>query len=165
MKNKSMTYLLIAGVLAVWGIVFYRIYASVAKDESQGNQAVAALKPIRNEEQEDTFVLLANYRDPFLGTSARAEDPTAKKVSRSLPSGPKKPEVQIDWSFIDYNGSVYNKASKKTVSLLTIRGQSCMLNEKDSSNQVTLLKNFGDSVLVAFSGKKKVIRLNEKITR
>ena len=152
-----MTYFLIAGVVAIWGIVFYRIFTSVAQDE--GTQVISFKKTaaVAAHELKDTFRLIASYRDPFLGTMASAVgEPIKAKASVARP---KTAEIQIDWSFIAYNGSVYNKQAKKSIALLTIKGQDVMMSEKETVGDVTLAKNFGDSIQVIYQKKKNMVKL------
>lgn len=153
-----MTYGLIAVVIAVWGIIFYRIFNSISSEEKP--VAFTSFNSTQVEEQDkaltDTFRLIATGRDPFLGNVAKAKTiGLPKRASKKI----KVPEVPVDWSFIGYNGIVYNPSAKKKVVFMTIHGREVMMNEGDKADEVTLVKNFGDSVKVAFSGQTHVVRL------
>ena len=157
MKNKSLTYLLLAGVMCIWGIVFYRIYSSVSKEETSTVLFKSTGPAAAVQEAAGEFILNGNYRDPFLGTMQNTALPRPKKKIAS--AKPKVPEIPIDWSFIGYSGAVYNKIAKRKVTLMTVRGQSFMVNETEKAGDVTLLKNFGDSIKISYQGKVKFIRL------
>lgn len=168
MKNKNVTYLLIAGVVVVWGLIFYRVFSGL----DSGEDTVIAMpkrKVIKQtqEKEEEVLVLFANYRDPFLGGTSRAISVTRTDAygsnTSSIPRKPavkkeKQEEVPIDWTFLDYVGIVQNKETKKKVGLLTISGKEYMVNEKDQINGVTILRKERDSIQVNYSGKDKWIR-------
>jgi len=90
MKSKSLTYFLIAGVMAIWGIVFYRLYTSVSTNEDTSTNDFKLQKNVmKKDASTDSFQLVANYRDPFLGTLVLIQNKvlTRKKKYYSKSSG------------------------------------------------------------------------------
>ena len=161
MKNKSTTYFLIFGVLAIWGGVFYRIFSGINTDEE------VIIAPVKNvlakvpEKEEAAFLLLGNYRDPFLGTTSNAlasNNPDGLKRVRMKKPEVKKEVIVIDWSFIDYIGIVQNKETAKKVGLVVLSGKEYMVNENDLVNEVLILKKERDSIFVQYKETKKWIR-------
>src|ERR1700753_1159389 len=79
MKNKKLTYILIAVVVGVWGMILYRVFDTVGEND---DAPVTAFIPKDKEPlndyaiQPDTTRLLLNYRDPFGLT--KQKDTTAK---------------------------------------------------------------------------------------
>ena len=72
MKNKSTMYVLLVGVLIIWGLIFYRVFAGIGSDNTS-SFAIPLKKSLQTtiQKEEEVFVLLANYRDPFLGSTSR----------------------------------------------------------------------------------------------
>jgi hypothetical protein len=166
LKNKKLTYLLICSVLAVWGIIVYRVFARSAGDQKEYESSPAQKapeEPLDDYELKDNFTLNLNYRDPFSGTGSTETEQTAPPdflteqipVFNNLPASP----PPIDWSFIRYAGRVVNPASRKTITLLIINSLETMIGEGEQIRGVKLIKNYRDSVKVSFQGKEKFIRL------
>ena len=71
MKNKKLTSGLLMVVVLVWGLIFYKIFNAIG---SSGK--VAYNKSLDNDRKDtemtnrDTFNIINNYRDPFLGSMA-----------------------------------------------------------------------------------------------
>jgi hypothetical protein len=159
MKNKKLTYFLIAIVLGVWGLILYRIFDAVgATDDAPMPVATKQGKEVFNDFSipKDTAKLLLNYRDPFGIT--KPKDTTIKisgEISRKNISTTPKPVM--NWSFISYSGYVRNPTSKKLIALVSINGQNITLAEGETKNQVKLLKNLRDSIKISYEGKTKFI--------
>jgi hypothetical protein len=165
LKNKKLTYLLICSVLAVWGIIVYRVFARSAGDQKEYGSSPArkvSEEPLDDYELKDTFTLSLNYRDPFLGKGGAEEEQT---VALELLDGPLSVfnnfpvPPPIDWSFIRYAGRVVNPTSRRTITLLIIDNIETMIGEGEQIRGVKLIKNYRDSVKVSFQGKEKFIRL------
>ncbi len=162
-KNKKLTYLLICAVAAVWGIIIYRVF--FLEPGNDYTPAFAEAKPVHEpfdqyQEKPDTFKLALNYRDPFLGSAYKTEEPIVEagppKPSTLLPVKPLPPA--INWSGIRYSGYITNPGTKKMVSIVTVNGKERMLGEGEVLDGVKLLKNKKDSILVEWLGKQKYIR-------
>lgn len=161
MKNKKVTYLLIAVVLGVWGLILYRLFDAVGNNNDI--PPVANMRQVKEEYNDfslpkDTAKLKLNYRDPF--GLAKPKDTTSKRTAVSIKQ-PIKTNVKpsINWGFISYAGYVRNPASKKLVTLLLINGKNVTLSEGETREQVKLLRNLRDSVKVSYQGKTKFITL------
>jgi hypothetical protein len=166
--NKPLTYVLIGGVLLVWGVIFFRVFMGTAETTPS---IVSPRSVIRNEKQNsfarDTFDLLLSYRDPFLSNTARTGNGFAsfysgqangnvKAVKKKVKV--KEPVVEIDWSFISYLGLVNNKVQKKNIGLMVVNGKEYMINEGDRIEEITVLKKAKDSIQVSYKEQKKWIR-------
>lgn len=120
MKNKGVTYLLIAAVCMIWGIVIYRIFSGMSDDDTNYSQTQVS-KYIDIDSVSETYSLIASYRDPFLGKSfvskpIYSNSLSIKQTKKIVTSAPKSVEVPkaivyIDWSFIQYNGLISNKGT------------------------------------------------------
>ena len=113
MKNKKLLYILLPASVIIWGLVIYRIFSALSSPETPDRVILAKnIKTRVNNTQADTFSIAANYRDPFLG-SMQTETP--KRVASGVVKQKitPQPQIQADWSFIQYKGMVANQQSKK----------------------------------------------------
>jgi hypothetical protein len=160
MKNKPVTYFLIAAVIGLWGMIIYRVLTAVTqKDDDDAQQLIASPKETFDDYSipPDTSKLLLNYRDPF-GIVKQKDTVSA---ARKMPTAPNRPaesmKPAVNWSFITYSGYIRNPNSRKLVALVNINGQTVTLIEGETKNQVKLLKNLRDSIKVSYAGHTKFI--------
>ena len=153
MAKNTKTYLLLGAVLFIWGAVGYRIYKGISPSELSLNAETEQVnfKP-KEFEQKDTFSILANYRDPFLGTMAKKNPP----VVRSKKQAPPVPEIMIT-----YTGSVLGKNSSNSVFFVNIEGVQQLLKLKQTVNGVTLVSGTEKEIKVRHKGKLRTISLQQ----
>ncbi|WP_448698212.1 hypothetical protein ACFGVR_15445 [Mucilaginibacter sp. AW1-3] len=165
MKHKGMTSILVIAVIAVWGLIIYRVLQSAGGDDAQPFQTTPNIKKeVFNDYAmpQDTTHLLLNYRDPFspkkTDTAARPFNRVSVPVKSSLV--PAKPLV--NWSFITYTGYLGKPGSKRIMTMMSVNGREVMMAEGEITEQVKLLKNMKDSVKILYQGKTKFITMNSK---
>lgn len=160
MKNKKLTYLLGVIVLAIWGMIVYRVFVAVKgndDDHVPTGQVTASREPYNDYSiPRDTTHLLLNYRDPF--GLVKFKDTAelvvkASRISRVVPI----PKPAINWTFIQYAGYIRNPGSKKLIALVNINGKNEMLKEGETKEQVKLIKNMRDSIKISYNGQIKCI--------
>lgn len=159
-KNKRTTYLLICAVAVVWGIILYKIFFKATDSDDQIKTGVVKVTREPYDQyvaKPDTFKLVLNYRDPFIGTPVAAE----KKMDNQIVK-PVSPVINlpppINWGTIQYTGRIINPVSKKVVSILSVNGAERMMSEGEIFQGVKLLKNKRDSILISWQGKQKYIK-------
>ena len=154
MKKNTKTYVLLGIVALIWGIIGYRIISAISSDPEPQTTAVNAdFKPLPVQEKE-TFTILADYRDPFLGTLPKK---TAKKVKRSTkPKAPPAPEIAIA-----YTGFVADKEAKDNIFFVTINGQQHLMSSGNEIDKVKLLSGNASSIKIRYNNKTKTIQLKE----
>ena len=151
MKNKNKTYLLLAIVLIVWGILGIKIVGAINPEPNEGLTTVITEKFVPKAIKErDTFSIVANYRDPFLGTLPKG---TLKK-KRVVPKKEKLPE-----KIIMYSGSIMDAKTKKRIFFVSIDGQQHMLSKNDIMDEVRLVSGNTNWIKVKYQGKTKTISL------
>jgi hypothetical protein len=162
MKNKKLTYVLIFFVLVVWGIIIYRLFSAMNQDDDPPMAERVQIKESYNDftVKKDTESLKLNYRDPFSSITKETPDTITKHpiaINKVL-----KPVIKpgINWAAIKYSGYIRNPGSKKLIAIMEINGQSVMLSEGESAEQLTLLKNARDSVKVRYKDQVKFISVN-----
>jgi hypothetical protein len=157
MKNKTLTYVLLAVVALVWFKVFVRLKDNfVATDVTAGRQNRQV--EFRNISKPKSFSLSANYRDPFLAGNHNQPKPVADPSNMTLREYkvPKpKPEPKIVyWPAIKYYGFVRNNSTKNPRLIVQIDGVIYKLHTKDE-----ILDNI--QVISADGDKMKLKYLNE----
>jgi hypothetical protein len=151
-KNKNLTYFLIAASLGIWGFVFYRIFKSSDSGESNimpTSKRIAVEKSV----PEEKYALIANYPDPFLKHLKRPARISSGIRRPVAPATPKTPPIPIDWSFIDFIGIVKNPIQKKKFYLINLRGHEILVAEGQQIDDVSIIKLFGDSLKVKYQDK------------
>jgi hypothetical protein len=163
MKNKKLTYLLGLLAVIVWGMIIDRIFNALTAEKEVGVMVVQNLK--RHEDLNDYSVptdtthLLLNYKDPFRLTK---QPDTTTKVARQtarIREIPSAPKPIFSWNFIKYSGYTRTAGSKKLLAVMTINGQSAIMQEGEMASEVKLIKNYQDSVKVTFKGRTGYIRM------
>jgi len=164
MKKKALTYLLGIAVIAIWGMIIYRvIQAFSGNDTPQFQNSVSIKKEAFNDYTipKDTASLNLNYRDPF---SDKKTDTIAAQAHKAIThTNPiiNRPKPQVNWSGIKYIGFVGKSGSKKWIAMMTINGREAMMAEGETTDQVKLIKNMRDSVKVSYQGATRFITMNK----
>ncbi|HXA01795.1 MAG TPA: hypothetical protein VNW99_07405, partial [Cytophagaceae bacterium] len=112
---------------------------------------------------DDSFALLANYRDPFLGDVPRLVMNRMNKSSDRIKIGnPQEKEKNIDKpvdiSFILFYGIVNNPSTKKKIALVSLNNKQYMASEGETIEEVSFIKNDKDSVLISYNKKSFYIK-------
>lgn len=151
MKNKNKTYLLLAIVLVVWGILGLKIVGAINPEPNEDHITVITEKFVPKAiKKRDTFSIVANYRDPFLGTLPKG----THKKKRVAPKKEKLPEKNIL-----YSGSIMDAQTKKRIFFVNIDGQQHMLSKNDAVDEVRLVSGNTNWIKVKYQGKTKTISL------
>ena len=157
MKKKKTLYIMLPIVVTVWGFVFYQLFASFF---STPNYATEKAEQIINIEEikEDTFLIIADYRDPFLGKKVRLKK-TNYTSSNVKKSSVKKSQVKTErsWPSITYNGMIKNNNSDRRVGIVKVNGKEYLVKEKDVVNEVAILSIGKNTVSVRFQKENKTI--------
>ena len=158
MKKKKIIYLLVPLVVIVWGFVFYQLSSSFLSTPNYAKKET--LQKINIDEiKRDTFSIVANYRDPFLGTatsSNRSNGSLTKKTSNK----PKiKTEVKAEkpWPIITYKGMIKNNNSEKRVGIIKIDGKEYLVKEGDLLKDLKIIEISKQLIKVNFQKESKSI--------
>ncbi|RDY60783.1 hypothetical protein [Flagellimonas nanhaiensis] len=149
MSKNVKTYVLLGLVLAIWGIIGYRLLG-VFSPESDGLSVVAIddYQP-KKTIKKDTFSLIADYRDPFLGTRSKS---TRKKQSTTKVKAPTTPFPNIV-----FTGLVSGGQTKDNIFFVTIAGNQKLMKKGSTNDGVTLLGGSSKSIRVRHKGIVKTI--------
>jgi hypothetical protein len=159
MKNKKLTYFLGLIVVAVWGMILYRVFDAYSGNDD--DTPITTGKPVKEAYNDytipkDTTHLLLNYRDPF-GLSKPKDTLNGPLANHHKSIIPISAKPAVNWSFIQYSGYIRNPGSKKLIALVTINGKNETLSEGEMKGQVKLIKNLRDSIKISFNGQTKYI--------
>jgi hypothetical protein len=163
MDKKLKTYIMLALAVIIWGYAGFSFFRTFSNKKNQDISTDYTVSPENaNAGLADTFMLLSNYQDPFLGRSLARSTGTLQAPVRTKPAVLKKEEVKpvliTDFSFISFIGMVTNPSTGKRVALVDLKGRQYMVSEGEQIEQVTFLKCFSDSIKVSYHDETKFIK-------
>ena len=155
-----LTYLLIAGSLLVWGLVFYKVFSYIGGGDGSTVTNIPSIAAPPVLEKEEEYTLLLNYRDPFLGKTETGIEKSniGSAVKKKKMAKIKEPGKPIDVSFISYAGMITNPSTKRKVALITIKGRQSMVAEVEVLDDVKFIKNYRDSIQISYLGRTAYIK-------
>jgi hypothetical protein len=164
MDNKKLkTYIMLVLAVIIWGYAgfsFFRTFSDKKNQDISTDYHISADNS--NSGLADTFMLLSNYQDPFLGRSLARSTSSLQAPVRTRPAVLKKEEVKpaviTDFSFISFIGMVINPGTGKRVALVDLKGRQHMVSEGEQIEQVTFVKCFSDSIKVSYHDETKFIK-------
>jgi len=135
----------------------YRIFSVVASSESVNRQQSNDDGTLNIESTLlDTFSIVANYRDPFLGKMISINKPVFNSLTKIAKT--QKTIQSVQWPLIVYNGMIKNQKSNKQVVMVQINGQSNLMREKEIFAGIELMKIYKDSIEVGYQKQMKIIK-------
>lgn len=157
MKKQNKTYLLVAVVLGIWGIIGFKFFGAVNPTTQEMTEIASneIFVPKQIKERE-LFTIAANYRDPFLGTVQAPK----RKVKKSSSAVVKK-KVVVPTKSIQYSGFITDKGSKQKIFFVTVDGQQQMMSVNDTFQEVKLVRGTTNSIKVKYNGGTQNISLTE----
>jgi len=158
MKNKRNTYILLAAVLLIWGLLIYQFF-SFTSGEAVQEAITTNLKvtPLAVKER-DSIAITVNYRDPFLGKAYLPVDPNMRKADTKKKAMPKEP---VNWPSVVYKGIVSDSKDKKKVFMVIISGQTYLMRQKDTEQQITLKTGNRDYIDITYEGNTNKILIQQ----
>ncbi len=158
MKGNKSVYVLLPVVAIVWGLIAYRVVKYVGPGNTEiASPPVAEVKFEPEKFEGDTFSILANYSDPFLGAPVPVKKITVV-AQKPKPVTKPAPKPETPWPQVAFHGLIKNKDSKKTYALLTVNGKMKSFSEKDEWQGIKIIKADKDSVVLGYNKQKKSFR-------
>ncbi len=154
MKSKRNTYILLSAVLVLWGVIGYRVFASM-NPPIENNSGVVKTEKFQPKEiiAKETYIIQANYKDPFLGTMEKP-----KKKTRVIS---KQKKQKIVFPNVEYKGVFSSSIKKNTVYLIIINSKKEMFKIKEVYQNVRLLQGDKEKVTVKYKTEKQTFYLNK----
>lgn len=164
--NKKVQYALLGMVLLIWGTIAYRMMNWNSTDEVY-NFSSNAIVPIADANQNfrDSFVVKANYRDPFLegkkftpSTNAANTGVSSKKYQRKAPPSVKGLEKKsgIKPPKLKYLGYSLNE-NEVTRVRISIDGKAFTFKINEKKEKIKVKEMYKDSVIVRHRGKEQTL--------
>jgi hypothetical protein len=152
LNSKIKTYLLLTGVLIVWGLIAYMIITGIHSDEPQmpkHQSLVFSPVPVKDV---DTFSIKSVQRDPFLGTlkgSIKDDKKTPKKTDQN--STDNKLEII-------YKGLIQKQNSSDQVFAVVIENKEYLLKKGQTIDDIKLISGTGQSIKVIYNQTYQTIK-------
>lgn len=156
LKNKKTLYILVPLVVLIWGMIGFRIWAGFNNDTTNYLLEPTYSEPITEILAVDTFSIIANYRDPFLG-KIQAPKPKPIKTKKKPTPVIKKLEPILRWPTIIYGGMIKNQKTSKLIAMIKINGRDNLMSVGNVVSEVRLVKVYPDSIEVALGKAEKVV--------
>lgn len=146
-------------VFLVWGIVFYQLYLYFFSTPTYVTEKTEVIVNV-DEIKKDTFSIVANYRDPFLGENIRLTQPKTTNNQSSQPKVQKniapKP-LDNPWPTIEYKGMIKNNNSEKRVGIVGLNNKEYLVKEGEVLNGVKFMVISKELIQVSFQKEQKTI--------
>lgn len=149
MTNKTKTYVLLVVVLAIWGIVGYKIASTLNPDPPKivKKEFDISFNPKTNMVS-DTFSIKTVERDPFLGTLLVKKEPLLKRQTT----------LKAEWVSISYHGIITQQQSKNKVFVVSIEKEQSLIKIGQSIKGVKLVRGNNREIVVAYKNSTKTIK-------
>lgn len=148
-------------IILVWGIVFYQLFSYFFSSPTYATEK-SEIKVDIDEIKKDTFSIVADYRDPFLGKKIReSRSGTTNNIKRNNTKKRTNPTQAINqpWPVIQYKGMIKNNNSEKRVGIVNMGGRERLVKEGDVLNEVQFLSIGKTQIKVSFNKEQKTISI------
>ncbi|KQC29380.1 hypothetical protein [Flagellimonas eckloniae] len=149
MSKNVKTYILIGLVLIIWGVIGIKVFRTLSPEPQAPVFAENINFKPKKVVQRDTFSIVADYRDPFLGTMPTSNKKRTKKV--------KQPVVQFP--SINYTGLISGQQNKDHIYFVTIDGTQYLMQKRNENKGVSLISGTSEGIRVRYKGIVKTIPL------
>lgn len=155
MKKNNKTYLLLAVVIGIWGVIAFKLLSG-SNSESDRMTEVASNEVFvpKQLKQRDTFSLAVNYRDPFLGTIHAPKKVKKRTIKKTV-------KKAVPQKAISYTGFITDKSSKQKIFFVTIEGQQHLMGINETVQEVKLVRGTKDKIKVRCNGTTRTISLTK----
>jgi len=126
----------------IWGIIGVKIFSALSPNEPDNSPIENVTFNKISTVQRDTFRIVADYRDPFLGT-------LPKKKSLKKPLIKKK---AVEKRNVSYTGSIIDKNGKNSVFFVSIDGEQVLMKTGQTHKGITLLRATEKNIRIRYSG-------------
>lgn len=154
MTKKTKTYLLLIVVVIIWGILIFKVIDALKGSNDDIISSNFKPEPFNfNFQKEiDTFTLIANYRDPFLGDIKEKE---TRQRRNKTPIKTKQPEEPL--ALITYSGYMTDPINKERVFFVNINNQQHMLKRNETVENVKIISGNDRNIVLRFGNQKITI--------
>ncbi|PRP65877.1 hypothetical protein [Nonlabens agnitus] len=159
-SNKTKTYILLAAVAIIWGIIIYKVVQGMKGDLPPPIESVAttAFNEVTLKKR-DTFSIKDLPKDPFLGIVYKKEQPKAKFTSiTTVPAGDNPYD---SFPRVSYDGILKRPGTTNSIYVVKINGKQHLLKLNQEVDSVRLTKANDKTIIVRYKNRTKTISYNE----
>jgi hypothetical protein len=154
LKNKKITYLLIALVALIWGLIFYKVYSKFGGENLVEKSFPHAVVKFENGQRDSVFTLLLDYPDPFLkGPGQQSDIPNTESVKVAI-----IPPV-VNWPSIEYRGLLTDNSKNESTGLLKILNSNLLVKKGKVYSAVKIQTISRDSILLEYQNESRWLRI------
>nr|WP_298924946.1 hypothetical protein [uncultured Allomuricauda sp.] len=151
MSKNIKTYILVGLVLMIWGFIGIKVFGALSPEpETPVFAENVNFKPKRVV-QRDTFSIVADYRDPFLGTLSASQKKTKGTKKHKQPA--------VQFPSVSYTGLITDQQTKGHIFFVTIDGTQYLMQKRNENNGVSLVSGTSKNIRVRYKGIVKTIPL------
>ncbi|UIR54614.1 hypothetical protein LZQ00_10040 [Sphingobacterium sp. SRCM116780] len=168
MKNKAMTYVLLAAVIGLWGYILMQVFNSLSSDSTiptTGKRTFGEQEMnLSFYKTKNTGALLLNYSDPMLRNQTHEEltEPLVVESNTAIDTyvapQPYEPVPQID---VQYLGYIENLVDKRPTAIIQIEGKQYMMNNGEHQSGMKLVSMTKEYIKIKIDNMIKTIYKNE----
>ncbi len=143
--------MLLGAVVMIWGIIGVKVFGALSSEPETPMFAENVNFKPKEVAQRDTFSILADYRDPFLGTlsASQKKTNTAKKAKVAA----------VQFPNITYTGLITGQEGKDHIFFVTINGNQHVMQKRSENDGVTLVSGTSKNIRLRYKGIVKTIPL------
>ncbi len=143
--------MLLGAVAMIWGIIGVKVFGALSFEPKTPMFAENINFKPKEVTQRDTFSILADYRDPFLGTMSASQKKTntAKKAKVAA----------VQFPNITYTGLITGQKGKDHIFFVTINGNQHVMQKRSENDGVTLVSGTSKNIRLRYKGIVKTIPL------
>lgn len=160
MKSKKNTYLLLALVLGIWGMIGYQFFNfSNNSNDNVASQNTLLIAEVDYREP-DTTLIDIEYRDPFSGElNVVVEKELVDNSGNSTNYYKEKEEIKEP--IIKYKGIVSDLNDKVKIFMMIIDGNTYLMKQGEEEKDVKLIKGDRKTLTIKHKGELKTILIEE----
>ncbi len=163
MKSKKAQRILLICVLVVWGLIVYRVFIYMKKDETVNSTQIQNIKQSKKNISTDSLVLLLNYTDPFCLSKILPNNTKVSSVINSDKNKTKSTKINESMPIpkLIYKGTIYNQIKQKNIGIVQCNQNSIFISEGDSIQSWIIAKIYKDSLLITHSKQRVCISISK----
>jgi len=150
-------------VVAVWGVIAFKILSYFSKSSIVELPTSNAFKTAGIKLKKEKFKLDASYTDPFLKDIKEMviqQTLSPMNVGNRVEFQPLKSNVL--WPEVKFCGIVETSTKEKKIGLLQVDKRNFLISEGDSIVSVKVIKIYKDSLRLKFSNEEKSYLIQKK---
>jgi hypothetical protein len=156
MNKKKLNIFLIPGVISIWVLIIIKIFSFAKNPPTETFKSSNKIFQQDSVSQQDTIIIYANYRDPFLPSSLQMASKSSI-IKPQIKTDQSKFSTNISWPNMIYGGLIKNTKDGKELALVTISNRSIVTGKNNEIEGIRILAISPDSIKVQLQKETKTI--------